>query len=160
MYNHVYHFFPDNELSNSSRSGNSFTDKVVIIVDESESDKVEDQMVSEGQVSSSDDDMGRASENVSDNVETGAILHGRRDGMVGGAVVGESDAMGEASESGVAIEGGGDVVVGVAVLSDDTMKKATEIENGGTVSSTAEGEPNNIVDGTRERKTSGGEGKF
>ena len=35
-------------MSNDSRSGNGCTDEVVIIVPESESDKVDDQMVSEG----------------------------------------------------------------------------------------------------------------
>ena len=134
--------------------GNGSTDKVVIIVVESESDKFEDQMVSECQVSSSGDIMGRASEDVNDNMEDGAI-DGRKEIMV----VGGNDSMSGASENGSTIEAGGDVIVDGALISDDIFNKTTESENGGTVSSGTKGESNDIVGGTAEGYIENCEGK-
>ena len=93
--------------------------------------------------------MGGASEDVSDYMTSGTIGYGSCN-MVGGTVVsGNDDILGGASEGEAAIESVGDVIVDAALLSNDIVSKATESENGGTVSG-AEGESNKIVGGTTE----------
>ena len=99
--------------------GNDVSDKVVIIVDKSESDKVEDQMVSECPASNSDDIMGGASKDMDKGEE---IIEYGGDVIVGGAVVGGIDAFTSGGEN------------------DKTISRARVSECGYIMDSATEGE--------------------